>query len=99
MSEIEPEEIIEDPERGTSGLTSASQVVDTTDSVTFDISNSSSAVPEYLAPSPFPREKERLEESEIVVFEPLVSGLERFKQAFKSSMKKNKDILKKLAEY
>mgnify|MGYP001154954573 CR=1 FL=1 len=99
MSEIETEETIEDPERGTAGLTSAIQVVDTTDSVTFDISNSSSALPEYLAPSPFPREKERLEESEIVIFKPLVSGPERFRQALKSSMKKNKDILKKLTEY
>jgi len=94
MPEIETEEIIEDPERGTAGLTSAIQVVDTTDSVTFDINNSSSALPEYLAPSPFLQE-----ESEIVVFEPLVFGLEGFKQALKSSIRKNKHILKKLAEY
>jgi len=99
MPEVKTEEIIEDPERGTAGLTSAIQVVDTTDSVTFDISNSSSALPEYLAPSPFPLEKEKLEESEIVIFEPLVSSLEGFKQALKSSIRRNKHILKKLAEY
>lgn len=99
MSEIETEEIIEDPERGTAGLTSAIQVVDTTDAVTFDISNSSSALPEQLAPSPFLREKERFEEPEIAIFEPLVSRLEKVRQALKSSMKRNKHILKKLAEY
>ena len=99
MSEMKMEEIIEDPERGTAGLTSAIQVVDTTDSVSFDFSNSSSALPEYLAPSPFPLEKESQEESESPVVEPLVSRLERFKQALKGSMKKNKDRLKKLAEY
>lgn len=90
----EMEEIIEDPQRGTAGLTSAIQVVDSTDSVSFDIRNSSSALPEHIAPSVFPGEEFRM-----AVFEPLVSGLERTKQALRSSMKKNKDILKKLAEY
>lgn len=90
------EDIIESPERGTAGLTSATQIVDITDSVSFAISNTSSAVPEYLLPS---FEEEKPEEPKVAFFEPSVSKRERFKKALRESMRRNKGILDELSKY
>jgi hypothetical protein len=95
---LESEEIIEAPERGTAGLTSASQIVDFTDSVSFSSSNTTCALPEHLYPS-FVTERRETEKTPIQVFPPLLARKDRFRKALEESIRKNKSILKELAKY
>lgn len=85
-------EINENPEKGTAGLTSASQIVNVTDAISFESSNSSSAFSEYIVPIP-------IEETEIEKIEPFHNKKYRFKEGLKRSVRKNIDILEELAKY
>jgi len=79
-------EIEEYPGQTTAGLTSASQIVDATDAVSFDPSNTSSAVPEQiLIPGLQPQES--------------ISSKETFREALKRSMRRKAKILNALAKY
>jgi hypothetical protein len=94
---MENEEIMEPPGQRTPGLTSASQIVNTTSSITFSMNNSTSAIPTHI-PSMYPLEVEQREMKKEVL-PPLFSRSEKFTNALEESMQKNKQILKELAKY
>lgn len=91
------EEVIEAPGRGTSGLSSANQIINTTDSISFSVSNTTCALPDPIIFG-FPLEK-REKKAVVPVFPPLLSRKEKFRKALEESMRKNRLILKELAEY
>lgn len=94
---MENEEIVEPLEQRTSGLTSASQIVNTTSSITFSMNNSTCAIPTHI-PSMYPLEVGK-REMQKEVLPPLFSRSEKFTNALEESMQKNKQILKELAKY
>lgn len=81
-------EIEEHPGQTTAGLTSASQVVNTTNYVSFDPANTSSDVPEPVLLVP-----ELLQPSEFV------PSKETFREALRRSMRRKAKILDALAKY
>jgi hypothetical protein len=95
---MEKEETIETPERRTAGLTSATQIIDSTSSVSFLTSNTTCATPQHLYQYLLP-EKPEEKQLPIQVFPPLLSKKERFRKALEDSIKRNKSILKELAKY
>lgn len=81
-------EIEEHPGQTTAGLTSASQIVNTTDAVSFDPANTSSDVPEPVLLVPeLPQPSE------------FVSSKETFREALRRSMRRKAKILEALAKY
>jgi hypothetical protein len=81
-------EIEEHPGQTTAGLTSASQIVNTTDAVSFNPANTSSDVPEpviSLRELPQPSE--------------FVSSKEPFREALRRSIRQKAKILDALAKY
>ncbi len=84
----------ENPLQGTAGITSARQIFDRTDSVSFSFANSTSALAENLV-SFFPSRKER----ESAGSEPLVSRRLRFRRALRESFRRDRDILEELSNY
>jgi hypothetical protein len=82
-------QIEESPGQTTSGLTSASQLVNFTDAVSFDLANTSSAVPEQIliAVEPSPP-----------LPECIASPVETFKSALHRSMRHQGKILDILAK-
>lgn len=95
---MENEEIIEAPGRGTAGLTSASQITDVTDSVSFSNTNTTCALPPHLYPFLL-LEKPEVKRPQIQVFPPLLSRKEGFRKALDDSIRRNKSILRELAKY
>lgn len=91
------EEIIEPPGQGTAGLTSASQIVNTTSYITFSLDTTTCAIPTHM-PSIFPFEVEEKEPSKHIL-PPLISRKEKFAEVLEKSIQKNKQILKELAKY
>jgi hypothetical protein len=94
---MDNEEIIEPLGQRTPGLTSASQIVNTTSSITFSMNNSTCAIPTHI-PVTYPLEVEQREMKKEVL-PPLFSRSEKFTNALEESMQKNKQILKELAKY
>lgn len=94
---MENEGIIEAPGRGTSGLTSRNQLLSTSDSVSFSVSNNTCALPDQILPV-FPLEK-REKKASVQVFPRLLSRKEKFRKALEESMRKNRLILKELTKY
>jgi len=94
---MDNEEILEPPGQGTSGLTSASQIVNTTSSINYSVNNSTCAIPTHI-PSIYPFEagQKNLQKQ---LLPPLFSRGEKFANALKESMQKNRQILKELAKY
>jgi len=95
---LEREEIIEAPERETAGLTSATQLIDITDSVSFSSSNTTCALQSHLYPY-FLIEKPEVKQFPTEVFPPLLSKKERFRKALENSIRRNKPILRELSKY
>jgi len=91
---MDNEKIIENPERGTAGLTSSIQVVDTTNSVTIGANDSSSEISGAFPFLIFPPK-----EAKSTVVEPLSVRRQSFKESLERSIDKNKDLLRKLAQY
>ncbi len=85
-------EVNESPEKGTAGLTSASQLVNVTDAISFESNNSSSAFSEGVMLIP-------VEETEIEKTEIFHTKEYHFKKALTRSVQKNIDILEELARY
>ncbi|MBT0159045.1 hypothetical protein G4O51_03575 [Candidatus Bathyarchaeota archaeon A05DMB-2] len=81
-------EIEEHPGQTTAGLTSASQIINTTDATSFDPANTSSDVPEPVLLIP-----ELLQPSEFG------SSKETFREALRRSMRRKAKILEALAKY
>lgn len=81
-------QIEEQPGQTTAGLTSASQLVSTTDAVSFELSNTCSDIPEPILAAPkLPQPSERLFSGEI------------FRQALRHSARRGSKILDALAKY
>lgn len=79
-------EIEEYPGQTTAGLTSASQIVNTTDAISFDPANTSSDVPEQiLIPELQPQES--------------IPSKETFREALRRSVRRKSKILDALARY
>lgn len=81
-------QIEESPGQTTSGLTSASQLVDMTDAVSFDPSNTSSAILEIVYEAPKPAKIPKCS-----------TPRDNFKEALRKSIRREKealDILEKL---
>ena len=92
---MENEEITEPIGQGTAGLTSATQIVNTTSYITFAENNSTCAIPTHM-PSLFPFDLKKPLKN---ILPPLVSRKEKFAEVLKVSLQKNKQILKELAKY
>ena len=81
-------QIEEEPGQTTAGLTSANQLINTTDSVSFELSNTSSDVPEpLLVDLNFPQSSKTLLPSDV------------FRQALVRSIRREKKVLDILAKY
>jgi hypothetical protein len=89
------EEIIENPEEGTAGLTSACQLVDVTDAVSYINNNTSSAIEEIFIALPIIKGKGI---PSLGVFKPLERS-EKFRKILKRSIEKNRDLLMELSKY
>ncbi len=89
------QEINESPGRGTNGLTSAQQIIDVTDSVSFSVTNTTSALFESVAPIVV---KEKIERS-FEELEPLASRGPRFSGALRESIRRNRDIIRELSRF
>jgi hypothetical protein len=88
MWNLKSTQIEERPGQTTAGLTSASQLVNTTDAVSFEPSNTCSDIPEpILAVPKLPQPSEILFSGEI------------FRQALRRSMRRESKILDTLAKY
>jgi hypothetical protein len=84
-------QIEERPGETTAGLTSASQLIDTTDAVSYELANTTSDIPEPLFEIPrLPQPAEGLES--------LSSG-EIFRRALRHSFRRESKILNILAKY
>ena len=92
---MENEEVTKLIGEGTSGLTSASQLVNTTSYITFAETNSTCATPTHM-PSIFPFDLGKTRKS---ILPPLISRKEKFVEVLKASLQKNKQILQELAKY
>ena len=92
---MENEDMTEPIVEGTAGLTSASQLVNTTSYITFAENNSTCATPTHML-SIFPLD---LKKPLTSILPPLVSRKEKFAKVLKASIKKNKQILDELAKY
>ncbi|MHA1209274.1 MAG: hypothetical protein ACTSSA_05740 [Candidatus Freyarchaeota archaeon] len=79
-------------EKSTSGLTSGSQLFNVTSAISYETSNTSSAIIAYPIPSP-------QKESEVEEIKPFTSKRFEFKKALKKSIRKNIDVLNELAKY
>lgn len=80
-------QIEESPGQTTSGLTSANQLVNMTDAVTFDPSNTSSAIPELLHIAPGARKAAEC-----------VSPKDVFREVLRRSMRREDKVLNILAK-
>jgi hypothetical protein len=89
------EDIIEDPEEGTAGLTSVCQLVDVTDAVSY-INNNTSSASEEIIFVPLKMEKKEIEK--FGLFKPLERS-EKFRKILKRSIEKNRDLLMELSKY
>lgn len=92
---LENEDVNEPIGEGTAGLTSASQLVNTTSYITFAETNSTCAAPTYMLSISLFDLKEPLKS----ILPPLVSRKEKFAEVLKASLQKNKQILMELAKY
>lgn len=81
-------EIEEHPGQTTAGLTSASQIVNTTDAVSFDLANTSSDIPEPILLLP-----------ELLQPQESISPKETFREALRRSIRRKAKILDALAKY
>lgn len=95
VGEMPGEEIIENPEGGTAGLTSAFQLVDVTDAVSYINNNTTSNIEELII---VPVIKEGAEISPFGVFKPLERS-EKFRKILKRSIERNRDLLVELSKY
>jgi hypothetical protein len=95
MGKMSGEEIIENPEGGTAGLTSACQLVDVTDVVGYMNNNTATNIEEIII---VPEIKEGAEISPFGVFKPLERS-EKFRKILKRSIEKNRDLLVELSKY
>ena len=92
---MENEDVTKPMGEGTSGLTSASQLVNTTSYITFAETNSTCVTPTHM-PSIVLFD---LKEPRKSILPSLVSQKEKFAEVLKASLQKNKQILKELAKY
>jgi hypothetical protein len=84
-------QIEERPGETTAGLTSASQLINTTDAVSYELTNTSSDTPEPLFQIPrLPQPTEGLES---------LSPAEIFRRALRHSFRRESKILNTLAKY
>ena len=93
---METEKIIEPPGQGTPGLTSATQIVNTTSFITFSENTTCATNTHMLAIFPLEMNEKGPLKS---IFPPLISRKEKFIEALKASMQKNRQILKELSKY
>jgi hypothetical protein len=92
---LENEDVTKPIGEGTSGLTSASQLVNTTSYITFAETNSTCATPTHM-PSTVLFD---LNKARKTILPQLVSRKEKFAEVLIASLQKNKQILKELAKY
>jgi len=95
MGKMSGEEMIENPEGGTAGLTSACQLVDVTDAVGYINNDSSSDIEEITI---VPVIKVTAEISPFGLFKPMERS-EKFRKILKRSIEKNRDLLMELSKY
>lgn len=81
------EEIIENPEEGTAGLTSVCQLVDVTDAVSYINNNTSSDSEEKIVPR------------NIWFLKPIESRSDKFRKILKAVIEENRDLLRELEKY
>lgn len=86
-------EIQEDPTKKTSGLTSARQIVDVTDGITFSYNNTTSSNVRIIPLETLKPSKQNLE-----TLRPNVER-QKFHEALKKSIAKDINILKELSKY
>jgi len=82
--------------QGTPGLTSATQIMNTTSYITYSENTTCAANTQMLTIFPLEMNEKGHPKS---IFPTIISHKEKFMDAFKASIQKNKQILKELSKY
>lgn len=88
-------DIIESPEEGTAGISSACQLVNVTEAVAYISNNTSLAIEEIAVEFPIIKGKE----IPILAFKPLKSRAKGFREILMAAIEDNRELLRELAKY